>query len=69
MARLRLWYEMPQEDNLDAWINKITKQAERIMWDGYDWKQAALDAICFQTTDSQWRHKILSKKNDPAGHD
>ena len=38
------------------------KQSERITWDGYDYKQASLDAICFQTTDSQWRHKILSQK-------
>ena len=53
MARLRLWYEMPQGDNLDACINDIKKQAERIIWEGYDWKQAALDAICFQTSDSQ----------------
>ena len=62
MSRLRLWYEMPQGDNLDQWINKIKKQSERIIWQGYDWKQAALDAICFQTNDSQWRHKILSQK-------
>ena len=34
MARLHLWYEMPQGDNLDAWINEIMKQSERITWDG-----------------------------------
>ena len=62
MSRLRLWYEMPQGDNLDSWINEIKKQAERITWEGYDWKQAALDAICFQTKDNQRRHKILSQK-------
>lgn len=53
MARLRLWYEMQQGDNLDAWINEIMKLSEQITWDGNDWKQAALDAICFQTSDSQ----------------
>ena len=56
MSRLRLSYEMPQGDSLDAWINEIKKQAERILWDGYNWKQAALDAIYFQTSDSHWRH-------------
>ena len=32
MSRLKLWYEMPQGDSLDAWINEIKKQAERITW-------------------------------------
>ena len=40
----------------------IKKQAERINWDGYNAEAAALDAICFQTTDGQWRHKIMSQK-------
>ena len=62
MARLRLWYEMPQMDNLDQWIVDIFKQSERIEWGGYGKEQAALDAICFQTSDSTWRHKIMSQK-------
>ena len=62
MQRLKLWYETPQGDNLDSWIYDIRKQVERINWDEYDAEQAALDAICFQTTDGKWRHKILSEK-------
>ena len=62
MARLKLWYETPQGDNLNHWINDIIKQSERIEWDDYDAKQAALDAICFQTTDMKWRHKILRER-------
>ena len=30
--------------------------------DDYDADQAALDAICFQTTDTKGRHKILSER-------
>ena len=53
---------MPQTDNLDQWLVEISKQAERINWDGYDAETAELDAICFQTMDGQWRHKIMSQK-------
>ena len=62
MSRLKLWYEMPQEDPLDTWLSKLKKQAKRVTWEGYNWEAAMLDAICFQTSDSQWRHKILSQK-------
>ena len=62
MQRLKLWYESPQGDNLDIWLNDLVKQGERINWDDYKMEQAVLDAICFQTTDMKWRHKILSEK-------
>ena len=55
MQTIKLWYETPQGDNLDAWVSDIKKQTERIDWNDYD-------TICFQTTDSKWRQKILSER-------
>ena len=54
MARMRLFYEMPQTDDINQWIIDLTKQAERIDFVMYDRDQAILDGA--------WRHKILSQK-------
>ena len=49
-ARFKLFTKMPQRGlSFAEWYPRIKDQAERCIWNNYDAKQAARDAILFQT--------------------
>ena len=49
-ARFKLFTKMPQGGlTFGEWYPKVKDQAERCIWTNYDAKQAARDAILFQT--------------------
>lgn len=58
MSRYHLYQEMPQgEWDIQKWAMELERQAKRINWDDYGWKQACQDAILFQMTSKTWRDK------------
>ena len=65
MARLKLFQQMPQQGKTFAiWGAEVVKQARRVDWTAYGDKEAARDAILFQTSDTKLRKKILAENLD-----
>ena len=65
MARLKLFQQMPQQGKAFAiWGAEVIKQARRVDWTAYGDREAARDAILFQTSDAKLRKKILAENLD-----
>ena len=61
-ARFKLFTKMPQGGGSFAqWYPTVREQADRCVWTDYDAKQAARDALLFQTSDTKLQKKILQK--------
>ena len=64
-ARYKLFMKMPQVGTpFTEWFPKVKDQADRCIWEGYDAKQAARDAILFQTESSKLQKKIIAEELD-----
>ena len=60
VQRNMLLSNFPQgRKTFDRWYQDITNTARLIDYDNYDWKQAAVDAIILQTTNSKLRERAL----------
>ena len=63
MSRYHLFQEMPQSDwDIGKWAIELERQAKRINWTTYTWKEACTDAILFQMTSKTWRDKALQQQ-------
>ena len=64
-ARFKLFTKMPQGGRTFAeWYPKVKDQAERCVWTGYDARQAARDAILFQTDSAKLQKKVIAEEMD-----
>ena len=62
-ARFKLFTKMPQGGRTFAeWYPKVKDQAERCVWTGYDARQAARDAILFQTDSAKLQKKVIAEE-------
>ena len=63
MSRYHLFQEMPQADwDIQKWAIELERQAKRIDWASYNWKEACKDAILFQMTSDTWRDKSMKEQ-------
>ena len=61
-ARFKLFTKMPQGGlSFGEWYPRIKDQAERCIWNNYDAKQAARDAILFQTDSAKLQKKAIAE--------
>ena len=64
--RFKLFTGMQQGlDSFSNWWTKITEQADKCGWTGYNSKKAAKDTIIFQTASNKLRKKALSEDSNP----
>ena len=64
-ARFKLFTKMPQGGLPFAeWYPKVKDQADRCIWANYDAKQAARDALLFQTDNSKLQKKVIAEELD-----
>ena len=64
-ARFKLFTKMPQGGlSFAEWYPKVKDQAERCIWDNYDAKQPARDAILFQTDSAELQKKVIAEELD-----
>ena len=64
-ARFKLFTKMPQGGlSFAEWYPKIRDQAERCIWTNYDAKQAARDALLFQTDSAKLQKKVIAEELD-----
>ena len=63
--RFKLFTGMQQgSESFSNWWTKITEQADKCDWTGYDSKKAAKDAIIFQTANKKLRKKALAEDSN-----
>ena len=64
-ARFKLFTKMSQGGLPFAeWYPKVKDQADRCIWANYDAKQAARDALLFQTDNSKLQKKVIAEELD-----
>ena len=64
-ARFKLFTKMLQGGLPFAeWYPKVKDQANRCIWANYDAKQAARDALLFQTDNSKLQKKVIAEELD-----
>ena len=64
-ARFKLYTKMPQGGRSFAeWYPKVKDQAERCIWVNYGAKQAARDALLFQTDSAKLQKKVIAEELD-----
>ena len=64
-ARFNVFTKMPQGGlTFGEWYPKVKDQAERCIWTNYDAKQAARDAILFQTDSAKLQKKVIAEELD-----
>jgi len=62
MIRYKLFRGMSQgEESFSSWWAKVKEQADKCLFEGYNVKAAARDAILFQTSDVRLRKKVLAE--------
>lgn len=65
VARHKLFTQLRQgEKSFGSWFPKVKEQAGRCDWTGYNEKQAARDAMLFQTSSTKLQQKILAEDLD-----
>ena len=61
-ARFKLFQQMPQRgDKFAQWFTRVREQADRCNWENYGAKEAARDAILFQTDSKRLQRKIVAE--------
>jgi hypothetical protein len=61
-ARFKLFQQMPQGgDKFAQWFTRVREQADRCNWENYGAKEAARDAILFQTDSKKLQRKIVAE--------
>ena len=64
-ARFKLYTKLPQGGlTFVEWYPKVKEQADRCIWTGYGAKQAARDALLFQTDSAKLQKKIIAEDLD-----
>ena len=64
-ARFKLFTKMPQGGlSFAEWYPKVRDQAERCIWANYNAKQAARDALLFQTDSAKLQKKVIAEELD-----
>ena len=65
VMKYKLFQGMPQEDQaFSSWWSKVKEQADKCDFTGYNQKEAARDAILFQTSNTKLRKRILAEDQD-----
>ena len=65
VMKYKLFMGMPQEDQaFSSWWSKVKEQADKCDFTEYNQKEAARDAILFQTSNSKLRKRILAEDQD-----
>ena len=61
-ARFKLFQQMPQRgDKFGQWFTRVREQADRCNWENYGAREAARDAILFQTDSKRLQRKIVAE--------
>jgi hypothetical protein len=64
-ARFKLYTKLPQGGlTFGEWYPRVKEQADRCIWTNYGAKQAARDAVLFQTDSAKLQKKIIAEDLD-----
>ena len=64
-ARFKLYTKLPQGGlTFGEWYPSVKEQADRCIWTGYGAKQAARDALLFQTDNAKLQKKVIAEDLD-----
>ena len=68
MARSKIFTKMAQwGGSYGEWYPQVRDQADRCIWDGYNFKYAPSDALLYQTDNEKLKKKIITEELDYYG--